>query len=112
VRKILVDFDKEQRKRCNKQDVAKLIIQVLIAVWLIIGLMFHLAEVGLIGLSVIILATAFTGVIEEHSLGKAFGEALPFTAVLALEGGVITRDQFDLLAVAINTGTNLPSCSC
>jgi NhaB family Na+:H+ antiporter len=27
----------------------------------------------------------------------------------ALVEGVITRDQFDLLAVAINTGTNLPS---
>lgn len=27
----------------------------------------------------------------------------------ALQDGKITRDQFDLLAVAINTGTNLPS---
>jgi NhaB family Na+:H+ antiporter len=27
----------------------------------------------------------------------------------ALTDGIITRDQFDLLAVAINTGTNLPS---
>ena len=29
--------------------------------------------------------------------------------VLALENNVINRDQFDKLAVAINTGTNLPS---
>jgi NhaB family Na+:H+ antiporter len=27
----------------------------------------------------------------------------------ALDSGVITRDHFDLLTVAINTGTNLPS---
>ena len=27
----------------------------------------------------------------------------------ALQRGIITRDEFDLLAVAINTGTNLPS---
>ena len=27
----------------------------------------------------------------------------------ALQAGTITRDQFDLLAVAINTGTNIPS---
>jgi NhaB family Na+:H+ antiporter len=27
----------------------------------------------------------------------------------ALEAGQITRDQYDMLAVAINTGTNLPS---
>ncbi len=35
------------------------------------------AEVGLIGLSVIILATTFTGVTDEHAIGKAFTEALP-----------------------------------
>ena len=29
--------------------------------------------------------------------------------VLALENGIIDRNQFDVLAVAINTGTNLPS---
>ncbi|OLQ90392.1 Na+/H+ antiporter NhaB [Vibrio panuliri] len=171
VRQILVEFDTEERKSRTNQDVAKLWIQGAIAVWLIAALALHLAAVGLIGLSVIILATAFTGVIEEHSMGKAFEEALPFTALLsvffaivaviidqelfkpvidavlavedkgmqlamfyvangllsmvsdnvfvgtvyinevksALIDGVITRDQFDLLAVAINTGTNLPS---
>jgi Na+:H+ antiporter, NhaB family len=38
--------------------------------------------VGLIGLSVIISLTAFCGVIEEHRIGHAFQEALPFTALL------------------------------
>lgn len=170
VRHILMDFDEEERKKRTPADKAKLIVQGLIAVWLIVGLALHLAAVGLIGLSVIILATAFTGVTEEHALGKAFEEALPFTALLAvffsivaviidqqlfkpvidwvlhlegsqqmtmfyiangllsmvsdnvfvgsvyinevraaLDAGVITRDQFDMLAVAINTGTNLPS---
>ncbi len=171
VRQILIDFDTEERKTRTNQDVAKLWVQGAIAVWLIVGLALHLAAVGLIGLSVIILATAFTGVIEEHSMGKAFEEALPFTALLAvffsivaviidqnlfkpiidavlhiedngtqlalfyvangllsmvsdnvfvgtvyinevkeaMLEGMISRDQFDLLAVAINTGTNLPS---
>ncbi|UTV26901.1 Na(+)/H(+) antiporter NhaB [Photobacterium atrarenae] len=170
VRKILVDFDNEERKTRTNLDYAKLAAQVVIAVWLIVGLAMHLAAVGLIGLTVIILATSFTGITEEHALGKAFEEALPFTALLAvffsivaviidqklfapiihmvlsLEGsaqmtmfyiangllsmvsdnvfvgtvyinevksalleGAITRDQFDMLAVAINTGTNLPS---
>ena len=114
--------------------------------------------------------TAFKGITEEHQLGGAFKESLPFTALLviffvvvavisdqqlftpvidmvlatsenaqvplfylangvlsaisdnvfvatvymneivqALENNVITREQFDRLAVAINTGTNLPS---
>lgn len=170
VRAILVDYDNEERKNRTNLDYAKFIVQAIIAVWLIIGLAMHLAAVGLIGLTVIIFATAFTGITEEHALGKAFEEALPFTALLAvffsvvaviidqqlftpiiswvlsLEGGsqltmfyiangllsmvsdnvfvgtvyinevkaalingVIDRNQFDMLAVAINTGTNLPS---
>lgn len=157
-------------KKRTKRDRVNLTIQALIAIWLITGLALHLATVGLIGLSVIILATSSAGIIEEHQLGKAFEEALPFTALLciffsvvaviidqqlftpvitwvltfeghlqlvmffiangllsmvsdnvfvgtvyinevaaALKAGQITRDQFDLLAVAINTGTNLPS---
>ena len=40
--------------------------------------------VGLIGLTVIVLATAFTGITEEHRLAHAFQEALPFTALLVV----------------------------
>lgn len=170
VHTILNDFDIEESKKRTKLDNVKLIMQGVIAVWLVIGLALHLAPVGLIGLSVIILATSFTGITEEHQIGHAFEEALPFTALLAvffavvavivdqqlftpvitwvltfegnmqlvmfylangllsmvsdnvfvgtvyiteiqkaLTAGTITRDQFDLLAVAINTGTNLPS---
>lgn len=170
VHKILNDYDIEESNKRTIRDNAKLVVQGLIAVWLIIGLALHLAPVGLIGLSVIIFATAFTGITEEHQIGHAFEEALPFTALLAvffavvavivdqqlftpvihwvltfegnmqlvmfylangvlsmvsdnvfvgtvyitevtkaLADGTITRDQFDLLAVAINTGTNLPS---
>jgi NhaB family Na+:H+ antiporter len=170
VRKILVDYDTENDSRRTKRDKVILWAQGIIAIWLIIGLALHLAAVGLIGLSVIILATSIAGITDEHSIGKAFEEALPFTALLcvffavvsviidqglfapviqwvltfegkmqlvmffiangllsmvsdnvfvgtvyinevaaALQRGIITRDEFDLLAVAINTGTNLPS---
>ncbi|MCC4797567.1 Na+/H+ antiporter NhaB [Enterovibrio norvegicus] len=170
VRAILVEFNNAEKAKRTNIDVAKLIAQACIAVFLVIALAMHLAAVGLIGLMVIILATSFTGVIDEHHIGKAFEEALPFTALLAvffsivavivdqelftpvisavleLEGGaqltmfyiangllsmvsdnvfvgtvyinevkaalmdgVISREQFELLAVAINTGTNLPS---
>ena len=61
-----------------------LLIQAIIGLWLVIGLAFHLAEVGIIGLSVIVLITAFNGVTDEHSIGKAFEEALPFTALLVV----------------------------
>ena len=113
---------------------------------------------------------AFKGITDEHDLGPAFNEALPFTALLvvffcivgvihdqnlfdpviifvlnqnidlqaplffvangvlsmisdnvfvatvyineikaALDSGIITREHFDKLAVAVNTGTNIPS---
>ena len=141
-------------------------VQAIVAIILVLGLAFHLAAVGLIGLLVIVLLTAFNGITEEHQIGHAFEEALPFTALLvvffaivaviheqhlftpviewvlhqdssvrpamfflangvlsmisdnvfvatvyinevkaALDAGEITRNEFDKLAVAINTGT-------
>ena len=170
VRKVLQEFDDRSRQQRSRQDRLRLIAQGIIGIWLVTALAMHLAEVGLIGLSVIILATTFSGVTDEHAIGKAFTEALPFTALLtvffavvaviidqhlftpviqfvlqasphaqlslfylfngllssisdnvfvgtvyineartALHNGVISLPQFELLAVAINTGTNLPS---
>ena len=54
------------------------------AVALVVGLALHVAEVGLIGLAVIVLVTAFNGVTNEHAIGKAFREAMPFTALLVI----------------------------
>ena len=170
VRNILQDFDHEQTSRRTQRDTQRLIVQAIAAFFLIVALAFHLAEVGLIGLSIIVFQTAFNGVVEEHQIGRAFHEALPFTALLvvffgivgvihdqhlfvplidwvltqpqdlqpgmffiangvlssisdnvfvatiyinealrAFESGAITREHLDLLAVAINTGTNIPS---
>ncbi|MGQ0287092.1 sodium/proton antiporter NhaB [Pasteurellaceae bacterium 22721_9_1] len=167
---ILAKYDHNNEMKMTNQDRVKLLVQVFVGVWLIIGLAFHLAAVGLIGLSVIILTTAYCGVTSEHELGKAFQESLPFTALLvvffsvvaviidqhlfapiityvldaaenvqlllfyifngvlsaisdnvfvatvyineakqALINNSISAQQFELLAVAINTGTNLPS---
>jgi len=169
-RHILEEHDRiEDAKRTPAQSAA-LVMQGLVALFLVVALAFHLAEVGLIGLTVIVLATAMTGIVHEHQLGHAFSEALPFTALLvvffaivgvihdqhlflpiieyvftldhssqvpvffmangvlsaisdnvfvatvyinevkaALDAGDITREHFNHLAVAINTGTNIPS---
>ena len=68
VRIILVGYDENQTENRTSQDVAKLCIQGFVAIFLVIALGFHLAEVGVIGLAVIVLATAFNGIIEEHQL--------------------------------------------
>jgi NhaB family Na+:H+ antiporter len=170
VRVVLRDHADHLSSRATARDRQVLIVQALVAATLVLGLAFHVAEVGLIGLVVIILATSFTGIVEEQRIGKAFEAALPFTAllvvffvivaaiheqhlfeplmhrVLAADGktqagllyaatgvlsaisdnvfvasiyitemksafmqGLMSREQFEMAAVAINTGTNIPS---
>ena len=170
IREIFNEYSIYRNGSITSKDKAELLIESLVALFLVIALAFHLAAVGLIGLSVIILLTAFKGITEEHKLGEAFHEALPFTALLAVffaivsvihdqhlfspvidyvlaqdpssqpslffiangflsaisdnvfvatiyinevknafDSGVITLEQFNNLAIAINTGTNIPS---
>ncbi len=170
VRNVLVEYDKHQTAQLTTSDKTKMVIQGIIALLLIVCLSLHIASVGLIGLMVIILATSFCGVTDEHAIGNAFKEALPFTSLLvvffavvaviidqglfapvinwvltfdgheqtmvlflangllsmvsdnvfvgtvyinevkaAWEAGKLSREQFEILAIAINAGTNLPS---
>ena len=170
VRDVLRRYEDAETVRRTQRDAARLFIQAAAGILLVAALAFHVAEVGLIGLMVIVVQTAFNGVIKEHQLGKAFEEALPFTSLLvvffaivaviesqhlfepiltyvlsldpsvqpgmfyiangvlsaisdnvfvatvyinqvhaAFQAGSISREHFDLLAVAINTGTNIPS---
>ncbi|EPZ00927.1 sodium/proton antiporter NhaB [Mannheimia haemolytica] len=167
---VLARYNQLKEQKMTKQDRLKMLVQAIAGIWLIIGLALHLADVGIIGLTIIIICTAFCGITDEHTLGKAFQESMPFTALLivffsvvaviidlklfepiiafvlsaephsqlslfyifngllsmisdnvfvgtvyineaktALDAGIIDREQFDLIAVAINTGTNLPS---
>ena len=170
VRAVLEEFQQVQEANRTKYETAAIIVQVLVALFLVLALAFHWAPVGLIGLTIIVLLTAFNGITDEHRIGHAFEEALPFTALLVvffaivaviheqhlfapvihwvlmhdpdvqpglfylangvlsaisdnvfvatvyinevkaqLDAGNITREHFDNLTVAINTGTNLPS---
>ncbi len=170
VRDVLVAYDQKQSQSRTPKKKIELVMQGVIAMVLVVSLATHVAEVGLIGLMIIVLLTAFNGITEEHQIGHAFEEALPFTALLvvffaivavihdqhlfspvtewvlafdddvegpilfvangvlsmisdnvfvatvyinevktALDSGAISRAHFEELAIAINTGTNLPS---
>jgi len=74
----------EEDKNRTSEQKTKLLVQFLVILILIFSLAFNVASVGLIGLMVIVLLTAFNGIIEEHKIGKAFEEALPFTALLVV----------------------------
>ena len=84
VRKILEADVEENTAKMTKNTKMRYIVQAVVGVILIISLAFHIAEVGFIGLMVIILLTAFNGVTDEHHFGHAFTEALPFTALLVV----------------------------
>jgi len=84
VRKVLEDYHLAELAKYSARERAILWVQGSAAILLVLGLGFHVAEVGLIGLGIIVLATAFTGVTDEQRLGKAFEAALPFTALLVV----------------------------
>lgn len=170
VRGVMERWDRQQSQNRSPRTRAKLTVQAVTAVLLVAGLALHVAEVGIIGLGVIVLATAFNGIVDERALGHAFEEALPFTALLvtffaivamihdqglftplidsvlsqggrvqlaelfaasgilsaisdnvfvatvyiteiaqSFDAGAIDRDQFEVLAIAVNAGTNIPS---
>jgi len=169
-RTIIENYTEEEDKKRTPGEKYGLWVQGVSAILLIAGLALHIAPVGLIGLGLIVVQTAFMGITDEHQLGHAFEEALPFTGLLvvffvivamihdqhlfapiihwaleqspasqpaifymangilsmisdnvfvatvyineieqAFNNGLIDRPQFEKLAVAINTGTNLPS---
>lgn len=170
VRAVLEQYDRQETEKRSARDRANLVVQALAAIVLIVAVALQLAEVGLIGLLLIILTTSFMGITDEPRIGKAFEAALPFASLLvvffalvaqikdqhlfeyvvqwalnfdgklqtavfylatgalsaisngvivatifiaeikaALLEGVIGRQQFEALAVAVNVGTTIPS---
>lgn len=169
-RRVIENYSRVEDETRTEKEKYRLIVQAIAMVLLIIGLALHLAPVGFIGLALIIFQAAFMGVTDEHQIGPAFEEAMPFTALLvvffvivamihdqhlfkpvidwalsmdasvqptvfyiangvlsaisdnvfvatvyineietAFIAGELSRAQYDKLAIAINTGTNLPS---
>ncbi|MBA3847336.1 MAG: sodium/proton antiporter NhaB [Planctomycetes bacterium] len=85
---LLAKADAEAAAR-TRVDRVRLWIQGGCAALLVVALALHLAEVGILGLFLIVLATSFTGVNDEHRIGSAFTESLPFTALLVVFFGIV-----------------------
>ena len=84
IREILRGYVEEEDKKRKPREVYALWVQGTCGVLLVIGLGLHLMEVGLIGLSLLVLVTAMTGINEEHRIGHAFEESLPFVSLLCI----------------------------
>jgi NhaB family Na+:H+ antiporter len=70
-----------QRTRIDRWRLA---VQGIAAVLLVVALALHWAEVGLIGLALVVLLAAFLGVSDEPAIAEAMKSALPFTALLVV----------------------------
>ena len=90
VRNVFNDYSKYREDNITTKDKAELLIESVVLVFLVFALAFSIAAVGLIGLSVMVLLTAFKGITHEHKLGEAFHEALPFTALLAVFFAIVS----------------------
>jgi len=109
VRAVLIDFDRTQAMKRSHRDKSNLLVQAMVIFFLVFSLALHLAAVGIIGLGVIVLVTAFTGITDEHRLGRAFQEALPFTALLAVFFAIVAViDDQDLFKPIIQTMFAMP----
>ena len=84
VRAILKDYIKDQDENRTQKEVYGLLVQGACGILLIIGLALHIMEVGLVGLCLLVAVTALTGINEEHKIGKAFEESLPFVSLLCI----------------------------
>ncbi|MGB0129165.1 MAG: sodium/proton antiporter NhaB [Rhodocyclaceae bacterium] len=84
VRQILVEEDERLRRNATPRDRFILIAQGMVAVLMVLSLTFHVADIGLIGLAVIVLASTIAGVTDEHHIGEAFMPGLPFASLLVV----------------------------
>jgi NhaB family Na+:H+ antiporter len=93
VREVLAEEDRRIQESETGRDRLVIKIQICVFVLMVIALSLHLAEVGLIGLGIIILASSMLGETDEHSIGKetdehsigkAFVEGLPFASLLVV----------------------------
>ncbi len=90
VYEVLAERDRISTQSLSSRDKLRLVIQACCCVWLVVALAFHFAAVGLIGLSIIVLATTFCGVTTEEEVGKAFTESMPFCALLCVFFCIVT----------------------
>lgn len=81
-REILTEYAQKEDFRRTSEEKKSIVIQGIAGLILVGMLITHWASVGLIGLVIIIVLTAFDGKTDEHQLGPAFHEGLPFTALL------------------------------
>lgn len=101
VAKTLADYNDEQEAERNHRMTATLIVQALVGLILILSLAFHVASVGLVGLMVIVLLTAFNGIVERTSYRSRFRRGAP---LYRAAGGIFCYRRGDSRTTPVYAG--------
>lgn len=83
-RSLVEELHRRESGAADERTRARRGAQAVVAVLLVLALGFHVAEIGLIGLALIVVAGSLTGARTEHDYAPAFLEALPFAGLLAV----------------------------
>lgn len=93
VRTLLKKHDDLERRRRTPHEQAQIYVQGAVSIYVVVMLGMQLATPGIVGLSAIVWVTVLNGITEEHEIGHAFQEALPFTALIVVFFAIVAMIQ-------------------
>jgi NhaB family Na+:H+ antiporter len=67
-REVLTEYLENEYKSMHEPEYAELIVQAVAAILLVVALIFHLTEVGFVGLTIAVLVTTCNGETDEHDV--------------------------------------------
>ena len=86
---------REKFAKVSTQSAYMYLAQGVVALLLFLALALHLAEIGLLGIAMIVILTAVNGQTKEHDLSESFTNAMPFVALMIVFFAVlaVVHDQ-------------------
>ena len=95
IRQLIVRDYQKMAKEFAGQGMFKYILQAVVAILVVLALGFSVAEVGFVGLAVIVVISTFTGKVREHDFAEPFNNAMPFVTLITIFFAVlgVVHDQ-------------------
>lgn len=84
IRQLIVNDHERKAQKLTSQNMYQYVVQGIVAVLLIVALGFHVAEVGIVGIAVIVILSTFTGMTHEHDFAEPFNNAMPFATLIVI----------------------------
>lgn len=101
VRQLIVNDYQKTAKKLTAQNKYYYALQGIVAVLLVLALGFHVAEVGIVGIAVIVILSLFTGKTHEHDFAEPFNNAMPFATLIVIFFAIlaVVHDQHLIMPI-------------